>query len=192
MTSRERWGCAATTTGWTTRQCGAVPEAGSPPRPPASSRRLRRLAPVGPGTAVRSPGPSINDITVAAALLRIPCSTMFDYGEVLQRGPGRLPPRPGHRRQHDPARAAAPVRRHARTAPLPRLEECFLADFEPTAEVLAELGLDPREPIAVVRTPPAVSLYHRFRTITRPTSCNGCGGRRSSCCHGPTSSAPTC
>jgi uncharacterized protein len=28
--------------------------------------------------------------------------------------------------------------------------------------VLAELGLDPAEPIAVVRTPPAVSLYHRF------------------------------
>jgi hypothetical protein len=28
--------------------------------------------------------------------------------------------------------------------------------------VLAQLGLDPREPIVVVRTPPAVSLYHRF------------------------------
>jgi hypothetical protein len=28
--------------------------------------------------------------------------------------------------------------------------------------VLAALGLDPAEPIAVVRTPPAVSLYHRF------------------------------
>ncbi len=28
--------------------------------------------------------------------------------------------------------------------------------------MLAELGLDPAKPIAVVRTPPAVSLYHRF------------------------------
>ena len=28
--------------------------------------------------------------------------------------------------------------------------------------MLADLGLDPAEPIAVVRTPPAVSLYHRF------------------------------
>jgi predicted glycosyltransferase len=28
--------------------------------------------------------------------------------------------------------------------------------------VLAELGLDPALPIAVVRTPPEVSLYHRF------------------------------
>ncbi len=28
--------------------------------------------------------------------------------------------------------------------------------------MLGELGLDPAEPIAVVRTPPEVSLYHRF------------------------------
>ena len=28
--------------------------------------------------------------------------------------------------------------------------------------MLAELGLDPARPLAVVRTPPAVSLYHRF------------------------------
>ena len=41
-------------------------------------------------------------------------------------------------------------------------EEYYLADFEPDSAVLAALGLDPAEPIAVVRTPPAVSLYHRF------------------------------
>ncbi len=42
-------------------------------------------------------------------------------------------------------------------------EEYYLYDFEPDpAAVLGELGLDPRAPIAVVRTPPAVSLYHRF------------------------------
>jgi uncharacterized protein len=41
-------------------------------------------------------------------------------------------------------------------------EEYYLADFEPDAAVLGELGLDPARPIAVVRTPPAVSLYHRF------------------------------
>ena len=28
--------------------------------------------------------------------------------------------------------------------------------------MLDELGLDPAAPLAVVRTPPAVSLYHRF------------------------------
>ena len=41
-------------------------------------------------------------------------------------------------------------------------EEYYLADFEPDRAVLEELGLDERQPIAVVRTPPAVSLYHRF------------------------------
>ena len=41
-------------------------------------------------------------------------------------------------------------------------EEYYLADFEPDAAVLDELGLDPERPIAVVRTPPEVSLYHRF------------------------------
>ena len=41
-------------------------------------------------------------------------------------------------------------------------EEYYLADFEPDPAVLTELRLDPAEPIAVVRTPPDVSLYHRF------------------------------
>jgi predicted glycosyltransferase len=41
-------------------------------------------------------------------------------------------------------------------------EEYYLADFEPDPAILRELGLDPARPIAVVRTPPAVSLYHRF------------------------------
>ena len=41
-------------------------------------------------------------------------------------------------------------------------EEYYLADFEPDEAVLDELGLDASQPIAVVRTPPDVSLYHRF------------------------------
>jgi uncharacterized protein len=41
-------------------------------------------------------------------------------------------------------------------------EEYYLADFEPSDAVLGELGLDRAQPIAVVRTPPDVSLYHRF------------------------------
>ena len=41
-------------------------------------------------------------------------------------------------------------------------EEYYLADFEPDAAVLEELSLDPLRPIVVVRTPPEVSLYHRF------------------------------
>jgi predicted glycosyltransferase len=40
--------------------------------------------------------------------------------------------------------------------------EYYLADFAPDAGVLGELGLEQDAPIAVVRTPPEVSLYHRF------------------------------
>jgi len=41
-------------------------------------------------------------------------------------------------------------------------EEYYLADFEPDPGVLRELALEPTRPIVVVRTPPDVSLYHRF------------------------------
>jgi predicted glycosyltransferase len=41
-------------------------------------------------------------------------------------------------------------------------EEYYLADFEPDPPVLAQLGVTRERPIVVVRTPPEVSLYHRF------------------------------
>jgi uncharacterized protein len=41
-------------------------------------------------------------------------------------------------------------------------EEYYLADFEPDPAVPADLGLDRERPLVVVRTPPEVSLYHRF------------------------------
>ncbi len=109
-------------------------------------------------------GHGSNDITVAAAMLRIPCSTMFDYEWAvvqhtvncrLAQGvvvPDAIPPER--------------LRRYGAARKLHRYpglkEEYYLADFEPTEDVLDELGLDPHEPIAVVRTPPVVSLYHRF------------------------------
>ncbi len=75
-------------------------------------------------------------------------------------------PAGGHGRdpRRDCARSASTgTARGARSAPIPGLkEEYYLADFEPDPAILAELGLDPAEPVAVVRTPPAVSLYHRF------------------------------
>jgi uncharacterized protein len=109
-------------------------------------------------------GHGSNDVTVAAAALRIPSATMFDYEWAtvqhtincrLARAvvvPDAIPParldRYGARRK---------------LRPYPGLkEEYYLADFEPDDAVLGELGLDAREPIIVVRTPPAVSLYHRF------------------------------
>jgi uncharacterized protein len=109
-------------------------------------------------------GHGSNDITVAAKLLRIPSSTTFDYEWAavqhnvncrLARAvvvPDAIPP---ERLERYGARGK--LQRY------PGLkEEYYLADFEPDRAVLDELGLDPARPIAVVRTPPAVSLYHRF------------------------------
>ena len=109
-------------------------------------------------------GHGSNDVAVAAAALRIPAATMFDYEWASVQHhvncrlarvvvvPDAIPP--------------ARLRRYGaagKIAAYPGLkEEYYLADFEPSAAVLDELGLDPREPIVVVRTPPSVSLYHRF------------------------------
>src|SRR3954462_11613809 len=110
-------------------------------------------------------GHGSNDVTVAAALLRIPSATAFDYEWAkvqhtvncrLARAvvvPDAIPPE----RLAPYGATPAKLRRY------PGLkEEYYLADFEPDEAVLGELGLDPARPIAVVRTPPAVSLYHRF------------------------------
>ncbi len=109
-------------------------------------------------------GHGSNDLTVAARLLRIPCSTMFDYewatvqhnvncrlaGAVVV--PAAIPPD-----RLDRYGARGKLQRY------PGLkEEYYLSDFEPDPAVLDELGLDVAQPIVVVRTPPAVSLYHRF------------------------------
>ena len=109
-------------------------------------------------------GHGSNDITVAAALLRIPCSTTFDYEWAtvqhtvncrLAQGvvvPDAIPPERLYR-----------YGARGKLHPYPGLkEEYYLADLRPDRAVLAELGLDSAQPIAVVRTPPAVSLYHRF------------------------------
>ena len=110
-------------------------------------------------------GHGSNDVTVAARLLGIPCSTMFDYewAKVQHTVNCRLA-------QTVVVPDAIPLERLARYGATPRKvaaypglkEEYYLADFEPDPSVLGELGLDAGRPIAVVRTPPAVSLYHRF------------------------------
>jgi uncharacterized protein len=109
-------------------------------------------------------GHGSNDVTVAARLLRIPCSTMFDYEWATVQHtincrlaqavvvPDAIPPE-----RLDRYGARRKLQRY------PGLkEEYYLADFEPDPAVLGELGLDATQPIAVVRTPPSVSLYHRF------------------------------
>ena len=109
-------------------------------------------------------GHGSNDITVAAKLLRIPSATAFDYEWATVQNtvncrlarnvvvPDAIPEERLYRYG-----ARGKVRGY------PGLkEEYYLADFEPKDAVLTELGLDPAQPIAVVRTPPDVSLYHRF------------------------------
>jgi hypothetical protein len=109
-------------------------------------------------------GHGSNDVTVAAALLRIPCATTFDYewATVQHTVNCRLaqtvvvPDTIGAERLY---RYGA----RGKIAAYPGLkEEYYLADFERDPAILSELSLDPAEPIVVVRTPPAVSLYHRF------------------------------
>ncbi|MGI8440507.1 MAG: DUF354 domain-containing protein [Thermoleophilaceae bacterium] len=116
-------------------------------------------------------GHGSNDVSVAAALLGVPSATAFDYewARVQHNVNCRL------------ARAvvvpeAIPAERlkpygagPAKLRPYPGLkEEYYLADFEPHPAVLDELELDTRQPIAVVRTPPEVSLYHRFENPLFP------------------------
>jgi uncharacterized protein len=109
-------------------------------------------------------GHGSNDVTVAAALLRVPSATAFDYEFAavqhnvncrLARAvvvPDAIPPERLFRYG-----ARGKLRRYAGLK-----EEYYLADFEPRETVLQELGLDRSAPLAVIRTPPEVSLYHRF------------------------------
>ncbi|HMJ33083.1 MAG TPA: DUF354 domain-containing protein [Baekduia sp.] len=109
-------------------------------------------------------GHGSNDVTVAAFALRIPRSTMFDYEWATVQHtvncrlgnavvvPEAIPPQ-----RLDRYGARGKLQRYAGLK-----EEYYLSDFTADPAVLDELGLDPAQPVAVVRTPPSVSLYHRF------------------------------
>jgi predicted glycosyltransferase len=116
-------------------------------------------------------GHGSNDVSVAAALLGVPSATAFDYewARVQHNVNCRLA-RAVVVPEAIPAERLAPYGvGPAKLRPYPGLkEEYYLADFEPDPAVLEELELDVREPIAVVRTPPEVSLYHRFENPLFP------------------------
>ena len=109
-------------------------------------------------------GHGSNDVTVAAALLRIPCATTFDYEwATVQHTVNCRLAQAVVVPELIPAERLYRYGARGKIGAYPGLkEEYYLADFEPDPAVLSELGLDPALPIAVVRTPPAVSLYHRF------------------------------
>ncbi|HUH82200.1 MAG TPA: DUF354 domain-containing protein [Solirubrobacteraceae bacterium] len=109
-------------------------------------------------------GHGSNDISVAAAALRIPSATMFDYEWATVQ----------HSINCRLARAvvvpeAIPPERLARYGATGKLrryeglkEEYYLSDFEPDEQVLHALHIDRSRPLVVVRPPPELSLYHRF------------------------------
>jgi predicted glycosyltransferase len=116
-------------------------------------------------------GHGSNDVSVAAALLRIPAATAFDYEFAAQQHhvncrlcrvvmvPELIPPERLARYGAKPGK----LRRYAGLK-----EEYYLADFAPDEAVLGELGLERERPLVVVRTPPEVSLYHRFENPLFP------------------------
>jgi predicted glycosyltransferase len=109
-------------------------------------------------------GHGSNDVSVAAALLRVPSATAFDYEWAAAQHqvncrlarvvmvPDAIPPERLYRYG-----ARGKVRAYEGLK-----EEYYLADFEPDPAVLGELGVDRERALVVVRTPPEVSLYHRF------------------------------
>lgn len=109
-------------------------------------------------------GHGSNDVTVAARLRGIPATTTFDYEFARVQHtvncrlakavvvPDTIPPERLY-----PYGAKGKIHGYAGLK-----EEYYLSDFEPDDAVLAELGLDRTQPLFVVRTPPDVSLYHRF------------------------------
>ena len=109
-------------------------------------------------------GHGSNDVTIASRLLRVPAVTAFDYewAKVQHNVNCRLAraivvPEAIPQERLYPYGARGKIRPYAGLK-----EEYYLADFEPDEAVLRELGLDRSEPLAVLRTPPDVSLYHRF------------------------------
>jgi uncharacterized protein len=115
-------------------------------------------------------GHGSNDISVAAALLGIPSATAFDYewARVQHQVNCRLARAVVVPEAIPPERlfgygAKGKIRPYAGLK-----EEYYLSDFEPDTAVVAELGLSADRPLVVVRTPPEVSLYHRFETPLFP------------------------
>jgi predicted glycosyltransferase len=105
-----------------------------------------------------------HELPLVARSLRVPSAYAFDYEFArVQHGLGCRAARsvvvPDAIPQKRLDRLGA---REAKARRYPGLkEEYYLAGFEPDTRVLRALGLDGARVLAVVRTPPEVSLYHR-------------------------------
>ncbi len=138
-------------------------------------------------------GHGSNDVSVAAKLLRIPAATAFDYEWAkvqhnvncrLCRAvvvPDAIPPERLYRYG-----ARGKVRAYEGLK-----EEYYLADFEPDdGGARRARASTAREPLVVVRTPPEVSLYHRFENdLFRARARAAARRARRWCCRAPRRSA---
>jgi predicted glycosyltransferase len=108
-------------------------------------------------------GHGSNDLALAAWSLRIPAVNTFDYEFAVTQH--RIGCRLAKRVMVPDAIPLDRLRRfgvdEAKHFPYPGLkEEYYLADFEPDAAVLDELGVDRERILVVLRPPPEVSMYH--------------------------------
>src|SRR5262245_15003616 len=121
-----------------------------------------------------------HDLTLTARSLKIPSATTFDYEFAWlqhQLGyraatrvvvPEAIPPERLRRYGVGPDK----LRRY------PGLkEDYYLADLEPDARVLDDLGVDCTRVVAVLRPPPDVSLYHRHANPLFPEALRALGSR---------------
>jgi predicted glycosyltransferase len=105
-----------------------------------------------------------NDLPIAARRLGIPAVDMFDYEFAKwQHNVGcRLSSRVMTPDTIPPIRLRRYGVDESKLAQFPGLkEEYYLADFEPDASVLEQLGIGREKVLVVLRPPPDVSLYHR-------------------------------
>jgi predicted glycosyltransferase len=109
-------------------------------------------------------GHGSNDVSVAARLLRVPAATAFDYEwATVQHSVNCRLCRVVVVPKMIPEERLYRYGARGKVRPYEGLkEEYYLAGFEPDESVLGELGLDRSRPLVIVRTPPEVSLYHRF------------------------------
>jgi len=121
-----------------------------------------------------------HELTLTARRLGIPSSTTFDYEWAwLQH---QLGCRAATKVVVPDSIPAERLKRYG--AEPPKLlqyaglkEEYYLADFEPDARVLDELGVDRARVLVVLRPPPDVSLYHRHSNPLFPQTLDFVGSR---------------
>ena len=129
-------------------------------------RRARRVGAPGAARAGASTSPSATARTTSRSPPRCcgsrarRCSTTSGRRSSTRSTAGWRRPSSCPRRSRPSACTATGPRQ---AAALPGLkEEYYLADFAPDRPCSTSSASTPAQPLAVVRTPPAVSLYHRF------------------------------